>query len=290
MLKVFLVVAVAYLLKRLGILREEDSKVLVSYVINFALPLLAFKSMHEVGVGMHLLRVPLSAWIVILSCMALAFVVGKLLSMSQKDMRTFFLISSFGNTAFLGYPITYAYFGKEGLFYAIVYDSLGSFLLVSSVGVAVASSSLSLKPLVKFAPFWGLVLGLILSPYELPPAFEDFLGFVSLSVLPVILFSVGLNLSLGGIGQNLRLSSLALLIKMVLAPLIALSVGKALGLSGLERDVVVLESSMPTMIMASIIAMRYGLNHHLAFASAGLGMLLSFLWSPLIIKLLRALS
>ena len=289
MFSVLFVVFSAYLFRRFNLLRAEDSRILISYVVNFALPIFAFKSLYTLGIGSHLIKISVSAWITIISSALLALALGLLIRLDKKDLKTFLLVSSFGNTAFLGYPITYAFFGREGLLYAVLYDNLGSFLLVSSLGVLIATSGFNLKVILSFPPFIGLILGILASPYQLPKALLDTLDFVSASVLPVILFSVGLNLSFGEIKNNLKLSLLALFIKMLLSPAVALFVGHSLGLSKLELSVVVLESSMPTMIMASVLALKYKLNYQLAFACAGLGMLISFLLSPLIVKLLALL-
>ncbi len=286
MLNVLLIVAFGYILKKLKLFKEDHASALISYVINFALPILVFKSMHSLGIGVHLFKITLSAWIVIVLCVVISFVIGKFLRLESETFKSFILASSFGNTAFLGYPITYSYFGNQGLSYAIVYDNLGSFLLVSSLGIAIASAKVSLKPVLSFPPFIGLVSGLVFSFSHLPNFLVAFLDFVSASVLPVILFSLGLSLSFSGVIKNLRHSLTVLFIKMLIAPLLALFVGKALSLGNVELGVTILESSMPTMIMASVIAMRYNLNYSLTFASAGLGIVLGFLWFPVIIKLM----
>ncbi|MEN3039749.1 MAG: AEC family transporter, partial [Candidatus Kryptonium sp.] len=51
----------------------------------------------------------------------------------------------------------------------------------------------------------------------------------------------------------------------------------------------VLESAMPTMIMASVLVLKYGLNHNLAFASAGIGIVISFFSVPFWVLLLENL-
>ena len=280
--KILILVLIAYLLKRLGLFKEEDAKVFTNYVIYVALPVVAFKSSHSLGITKETVSIVLLAWLSISSCLALSYLLGKIFKLDSPTLRTFLLISSFGNTAFLGYPYTFHLFGEEGLSYAVIYDSLGSFIMVSTVGFLIARGSVDAKRILTFPPFLGLLLGFLLKDYPID-FLREFLDGVSLSLSPVILFALGLSLSFSGIRKYLKLSIFALVIKMGFSALITYLVAKALKLQGLALYVSVLESSMPSMVFAGILALRYGLNHELAFASVGLGIILSLIIFPLIV-------
>ena len=289
MLEVFLTVSIAYILKRLGLFSEEHSKVLVNYVLYFALPLLSFKTAHSIGLSKEVAFIGVGAWLVIALCILTSYLVGKALKLKKSDLRTLMMASAFGNTAFLGYPYSFTYFGEEGLKYAVIYDSVGSFLAVSSLGFFIVSGSLQLRSIIFFPPFLGLLFGFLLRAYELPTFFWKFVDFSIASLLPVVLFSLGLSLEFSHVGKGLKLLATAVGIKMFLSPLFALLVFKALPVSETAYRVSVLESAMPTMITASLLVLRYGLNHSLAFASAGLGILLSFLSIPAWVYILNKL-
>ncbi len=286
MLEVLFTVSIAYLFKRLGIFSKEHSGVLVNYVLYFALPLLSFKTAHQLGLSQEVVFVGLGAWLVIALCMLTAYLLGKLFKLDNLNLRTLMMASAFGNTAFLGYPYSFAYFGEEGLEYAVIYDSVGSFLAVSSVGFFIVSGKVDVKSIVLFPPFLGLVFGFFLKGYEPPEAFWRFVDFSTASLLPVVLFSLGLSLEFSQMGKDVKLLASAIGIKMVLSPLFALLIFKGLLISETAYKVAVLESAMPTMITASILVLKYGLNHNLAFASAGLGIVLSFVSIPLLVYIL----
>ncbi len=281
MLEVFLTVSLAYLLKRLGIFSEDHSRVLVNYVLYFALPLLSFKTAHHLGLSKEVLLVGSGAWFVIALCLLASYLIGRLIKLDASNLRTLMMVSAFGNTAFLGYPYSFSYLGDEGLRYAVIYDSVGSFLAVSSVGFLIVSGRVDIKSIVLFPPFLGLMSGFMLRGYELPQVLWKFVDFSVASLLPVVLFSLGLSLEFSRMGKDIRLLAAAVGIKMFLSPLFALLVLRAFPLSETAYKVSVLESAMPTMITASVLVLRYGLNHNLAFASAGLGIVLSFLSVPL---------
>ncbi|MCX8076224.1 MAG: AEC family transporter [Aquificaceae bacterium] len=289
MLEVLLTVSSAYVLKKRGIFSEEHSKVLVNYVLYFALPLLSFKISYKMGMSGEVLAVATGAWLVIALSLFVSYIFGKLLKLDKANLKALIVISSFGNTAFLGYPYSYTYFGEAGLRYAVIYDSIGSFFMVSSIAPFILSGRIEVKSVLLFPPFLGLVLGFMLKGYHIPDFLWKFIDFSTASLLPVILFSLGLSLELSRILKEGRLLTVAIFTKMLISPAFALFVLKLLPLNSLAYKVSVLESTMPTMIYASVLVLKYGLNHNLAFASAGLGIILSFLTVPFWVYVLEVL-
>ncbi len=284
MLEVVLPIIGGKLLKHFGVFQREQEKVLINYIMHFALPILAFKAGHQIKLGLEVIKVSFLAWASIVLCMLVAYIVARLYKLSNKDLRTFLLVSSFGNTAFLGYPYAFSYFGQEGLQIAIIYDNLGSFLMVSFLGVMVASGKPDLKEVLLFPPFLGLVLGFVFKGIPLHPSLDKALNFVAHSTLPVILFALGLSISLSGIRDNLKFSFLAILIKVSVSIFAVSLVGRFMELSPVAFKVSLLESAMPPMMFSAVLALRYNLNPDLAFASVGLGMVLSFFYVPLVVK------
>jgi predicted permease len=284
MLEVILPIIGGKLLKHLGVFQKEQEKVFINYVMYFALPVLAFKAGHQIKLGLEVIKISSLAWASIVLCMSVAYIIARLYKLSNKDLRTFLLVSSFGNTAFLGYPYAFSYFGQEGLQIAIIYDNLGSFLMVSFLGVMVASGKPDLKEVLLFPPFLGLVFGFVSKGIPLHPSLEEALDFVADSTLPVILFALGLSINLSGIWDHLKFSLLAILIKVSVSVLAVYLLGRFMELSPAAFKVSLLESAMPPMMFSAVLALRYNLNPNLAFASVGLGMVLSFLYVPLVIK------
>jgi predicted permease len=284
MFEVVLPIIGGKLLRHFGVFQKEQENVLINYVMHFSLPILAFKAGHQIKLGVEVIKVSGLAWVSIVLCMLVAYFIARLYKLSNKDLRTFLLVSSFGNTAFLGYPYAFSYFGQEGLQIAIIYDNLGSFLMVSFLGVMVASGKPDLKEVLLFPPFLGLVLGFVLRGIPLHPSLDKALDFVALSTLPVVLFALGLSISLSGIRDNLKFSLLAILIKVSVSVLAVYLVGRFMEPSPVAFKVSLLESAMPPMMFSAVLALRYNLNPNLAFASVGLGMVLSFFYVPFVVK------
>jgi len=281
---IFFLILSAYLLRRTGIFKEEDSESFVKYVIYFALPATILSSLTDIKVSGESLLIPLTAWSVILLSLGTGLLVGKFLSLKGSSLRTFLIVSSFGNTAFLGYPLAYAVGGEEALTYAILYDQLGSLPLVLTLGFFLASGKTKAGEILKFPPFLALLLALFF-PFSLPPLLKDILGIVKDSLIPVILFSIGLKFHPARIELSERLFA-AILIKQVISPLFALLFVHLFSLKGIVAKIVVLESGMPTMIFAGVLAMKYRLDLNFTLSSISLGMGVSFLIVPLFLKIL----
>ncbi|WP_461831450.1 AEC family transporter [Aquifex sp.] len=282
-----LVLSFAYFLKRFNVFREEDSKVLINYVIYFALPSAVLQNLRFTDIGTDTLVIPLIAWFSIFLSFTLALFIGKVLRLDKSSFKAFLLVSTFGNTAFMGYPFVFVFEGEEGLKYAIIYDQLGSFLLVISLGLFIAIGRISVKELISFPPFIALVLSLLFHKKHLPEFLEYSIEVISLSLIPVILFSLGLRLDFNRISYELKPVVVSLLIKMVITPFILLALFKVLDLKGLPYRVALIETAMPPMVFAGVLALKYGLNYRLAFSSITLGIILAFFTVPFFLRSLN---
>jgi predicted permease len=277
----------SYLLKITGVLKKEHSEIFVNYVIYFALPALTFDLAREMELSGPSMGVVLSAWGIIGAGIALSSIVGKALKLPSRTLRSFILVSSFGNTAFLGYPYALAYFGEKGFLYAVLYDQLGSFLAVITLGFLIALGKINIKEIVTFPPLLALIAGFVLRDLALPEWFERFLDISGSSLIPTVLFALGLSFSFGDLKKSLWLSFVVVSIKMLILPVLLGIFFFATGLTGEAFRVALLQSSMPPMVMAGVLAIRYGLDSGVAVSSIALGILASFFTTGIIMTVFR---
>jgi predicted permease len=94
------------------------------------------------------------------------------------------------------------------------------------------------------------------------------------------MFAVGMRMRLRPPAERSALG-LGLAVKMLLFPLCAWGIVRALGVSGLPAQVAVLEAAMPPMLTAAALAQMAGLAPELCAALAGYGIVLAFLILPL---------
>jgi malate permease and related proteins len=289
--------ALGVLFRHARVLPENAAETLNKIVLNLCLPALIVLVVTELDFHRRLLWVPLIAWLVMMGSALMIRASTRWLSMSHDVQGCLLLTAVLGNTAFLGYPLTQAYLGKSSLGAAVLYDQLGSFLVFSSFGLwiaarygggAVPSISGVLVKICTFPAFIGLVLGIALnvSDQHLPGTALVVLNQLRELLVPLAMFAVGLNFSLLPPKEHTPALLLGLGIKLLIAPLLAYGLG-LLVLDRSTQTVLTFQAAMPPMVTAAALASSARLAPQLAAAMAGFGILISLVWLPLLLQLLR---
>jgi predicted permease len=257
-----------------------------SFIIHVSLPALSLLYIHPLQLSTDIALVALMAWLVFGLSAAVFYLLGRWLKLSRGTIGALMLTGGLGNTSFFGLPMVEAYFGKTGLTTAIIADQLGSFFVLSILGITVAGIYSSGRPTVSqivkrialFPPFISLVVALILIPVEYADWFTVLLKRLGDTLAPLALLSVGLQLRLGHLAEHKRNLALGLGFKLLLAPLaIYLIYVGLLGAHGEQIQVTLFEAAMPPMITAAIVASEHDLDPPLANLMVAVGLIISFL-------------
>jgi malate permease and related proteins len=260
------------------------------WVINVALPALVLDLIPRVKFDAQL-WFPVVAMLIVFGGAWLLFaLLGAQLGWSRGRIGALVLVCGLGNTSFMGYPMMQALHSQPGLSLAVVADQLGTFPLLASAGVMVASIYAGRSPnaaqiirrILTFPSFVALIVGIgvgVLGGW--PAVVNGVLAPVGATLTPLALFSVGMQFQF-----RLREGQTSGLIcglgwKLLLAPLLCWLLGWALGVHGLILTVGVLQAAMAPMISAAILADEYELDPQLANAVLGAGIVLSLLTIPL---------
>ncbi|NPB05336.1 MAG: AEC family transporter [Aquificae bacterium] len=292
LLTFYLLLGSGYLLKRLGVFKTEDTAVFVNFVVYFALPLTVFAVFKDLELSADLAAVVAVAWTsAAVSTLVSFFLFSKLVA-DRASLKSLFLSATFGNTAFAGYPIAYSLFGEEGLAYAIVYDVVGNFLLVVTLAVALIGQRPDWRLFYRFPPAGALLAAFALKGASLEPL-KGFFAAAKASLVPTVVFALGLRFEPRAALKNLPLALLAVLWRQLVSPLLVLLLllllKEPLRLSHEAAAVALLQSSMPPFVMAVILSEKYRLNPDLSLAAANLGLLLLPLTVPLWLKVSEVL-
>ena len=273
------------LLRRLKRMPDNAPATLNSFIIHVSLPALTLLYVHELKISGDVVLVAAMAWLVFGLAAGFFWLLGRWLRLPRATTGALMLTGGLGNTSFFGLPMVEAFYGKEGLSTAIVADQLGSFFVLSVLGITVAGIYSSGRPgmaeIVKriglFPPFISLVIALLLIPIEYAEWFSVLLKRLGDTLAPLALLSVGMQLRLGHLAEHRRNLALGLGFKLILAPLaIWLLYGQLLGAQGLAIQVTLFEAAMPPMITAAIVASEHDLDPPLANLMVAAGLLLSF--------------
>ena len=132
----------------------------------------------------------------------------------------------------------------------------------------------------------ALVLALALKAFPYPPLAESLLTTLSATLVPLVMIAVGFQLTLQLDRRAVSQLSIGLSIKLIIAPITALLVCKAVGLEGEAVQVSIFEAGMPPMVSACALAILANLSPALTAALVGIGIVLSFATLPVLYQLL----
>jgi predicted permease len=266
------------------------SQALNWWVINIALSALVLHLIPTLRFDGEFWFLVAAMWLVFLGAWALFATLGRALHWSRARIGALTLVCGLGNTSFIGFPMIEALHGSEGVKLALVADQLGCFLALAIGGTIVAalysgksaSAAEVTRKVLLFPPFVSLVVGIgsaLLGGW--PEPVDAIFDRVGATLVPIALFSVGLQFRL----QFQRDRATALLLglgwKLALAPLLIWLGGLAIGVSGAILTIAVLQSAMAPMISATILAEQNDLEPQLANSVLGIGIVLSLLTVPL---------
>ncbi|MFN3978059.1 MAG: AEC family transporter [Sulfurihydrogenibium azorense] len=287
---IFFFFFLGYIYRKLKIFSENYSKPYVDFIMYVGFPALVINNIYHLKFTSDVFMALLTGWIALILNILFSYKVATLIKLDKKSAISFVMVATFANTGFLGYPFILSLYGSEGLRYAVIFDNLAMFLpiyILAPILISFAkdekSFKVDLKKLLLFPPFTALLIALSLKPFQLPSIVLKILDMLGSTVIPLILFSVGMNLRFTSIKKDIKIISLVLLIKQILLPLTVLTILLLLGVSlTLPWKVAILQLSMPPMVLASIFVIEANLNKDIAVSSVALGIILSFLTVPLI--------
>lgn len=222
-----------------------------------------------------------------------AGVTGRLLGHSREMIAAFIIVAVSGNVGNYGLAMVRFSLGEAALAPAtLYYVALSITIFVAGVGVAGwanGGSRGAMEGLIKTPVIWAVVPALFVSNtgVEMPLMISRMVGLLADAMIPVMLFSLGLQLFEQ---QQIRLTRdvfTASGFRLVLTPALACLVALPFGLGHLEYASGVLQAGMPTAIMAAIIAKENNIAPQFVTTVVFFTILASLVSLPLLMLLLK---
>lgn len=294
---IFVCLALGLLLKKSGKFPDRSHAVLNAFVIYVSLPALVLVQIPALLRSTTLsttMLIPVSmAWILF----ALSFVfftwLGRRLNWNRAEVGALILTAGLGNTSFVGFPLLETLFDHSAIQIGILVDQLGTFLVLSTLGLVTASAlspsqgkAIHLKAVVKnvltFPPFASLIASIVwyLTGTSDAPAITPVLERLSATLIPLALVAVGFQLKVtpAVVARQKKPLLLGLGFKLILAPIFfILLYGVIFSSRGYSTHITILESAMAPMITASVVAEEFGFNAEISNLMVGVGIPLSLL-------------
>lgn len=263
--QLLILVFVGYLLKKAGILTEEDAQKIITLNTFTFLPALIFYVIYTSRFEQQFLMVPIVGLFIMLFLTGISYFVGKLAGINEKRfLMPFVVASSAGNTGYVGYPVCLALFGKKGLVIAVAYDIFATVFyaliiaaLLISYGAGKAENPLKLvKSVFTFPPTIAAIFALLMKGIQIPDFFTSALSFFSQAAIPLTLVALGISIKITGNFSYLKNATLSVILKLGISPLMAYLVAPWF-LSGLAGKVTVIQAGMPALMLTYILSVRY---------------------------------
>lgn len=193
------------ILRRTGQLPDNAAASLNGFVVNISLPALTLAYLHGLKLDTGLILPALMAWLMFgLGC-GFFWLAAKVLGLSRAATGGLMLTGGLANTSFIGLPMIETFYGPDKLGLGILIDQLGSYFVLSTLGILVAwvyasGRTVSAKAIVRkiamFRPFQAFVLAAILMPLDYPGWLVELLKRLGSTLVPLALVSVGYQVRL----------------------------------------------------------------------------------------------
>ena len=273
---VFLLVALGYFVKRIGVINENFVEVTSRFVYSVSLPALVFINIVEIDLSE---AIDFSQIIYIYSATLVSFFLIWLISIpfikDGKNLSVFVQGAYRSNFAIVGFAIVSKLFGNFALgkaalvlaFILPLYNILAVIILTVPLR---KERKLNLKNTlyeIMFNPLIiAVVIGLIFSYFKIviPSFINSTIGFLSELALPLALVGIGGSLNLQNIKKASGLAFTSSAIKVILVPVILTLGAYHFGFRGIDFGIMFVLFASPTAIVSFIMAEAMGANSKLA--------------------------
>ncbi len=276
-LPIAFIVLLGFLLRRFGGKYEHAFSKTQLYILG---PALLFSVMARNDTGYALIGT-LLLYVIILSAGLLLLTqgIGRLAGGGRVERNAMSLAGVFTNSGFYGIPVCMLAFGDEGLKWAALYI-VASSTVQSTLGVFLASAGkqkalAALTTVFKVPLIWALVAGRVLADLDLlpPEPFMEMIDLLGRSAIPLGLLLLGMQLeriisgdgdeaecAVSGEIDSKRMVGLGVtsgVIKIFGALGIALLILRFFDVDPVLRNVMLVQSAMPTAVNAVVYATEF---------------------------------
>lgn len=258
---IFLVAGLGYWLRRY---KQVDARPVASVVFNGFSPALVFASL--VNSALPIVEVGKLAGFAVLSIFLmglLGLLVSRVLRLEKNEAAVLLLGLMFVNGGNYGLTLNQLRYGDAGLSLAIVFYIVST-ILAYTLGVFIVSMGRrtwreSLRKLAGVPAIYAVVIALIVYGLDIPIP-GPLMAAIELAgegAIPAMILVLGMNMAdMDGLSE-LRLTLPTVLVRLLGGPVIAILVAALVGLEGLGRSVSIIEASMPTAVLTTVLATEF---------------------------------
>jgi len=272
---VFLIVALGYFLKRIGVINENFVSVSSKIVFTISLPALIFIEVSSIHLE-EILNVNLILFVYAgtLVTFAAVWITAGFFTRAGKDKASFIQGSFRGNFAIVGLAIIVNYYGIQNLgkaslvlaFTIPLYNVLSVIALTVPLKEKGQHYSKTLLEILKNPLIIAVFAAIPFSYFgiTIPGFLKTSIGYLSALALPLALVGIGGFLSFSDITKESSLTVISTILKLLVFPAIMTFAAYLLDFRGIDLGIIFILFACPTAIASFIMAEAMGANSRLA--------------------------
>ena len=208
-------------------------------------------------------RMALFYLLVAMSAAVMARLAAIPLRLDRRALSAFMLVVVCSNSGNYGLPVALLAFGREALAFASVYFVCSAIFSYTGGVLLAASGQRSVRDAVaglfRVPAFYGAMAALLTMSLDLsiPAMVMRPVGMLSDSALPLMILVLGMQIERATMPERPVVVAAAVAVSLVLTPLAAIGWAHVVGLRGAAFQAGVLQSSMPTAVMTTILALEF---------------------------------
>ncbi len=287
-LPIFVIIFLGWSLRRLDFMQEGFLKPANRLVYYVAIPAMIFREIATAEMAEHFRLVLVAATLSPLLIVSLAgLVLARGIKLPRYRVGTFLQCGFHGNLGYIGLAVAFYFLGDEGLTRASILA--GFVMLLQNFLAVVALSRFNKEPEQKPSVI-SLLRRILLNPViisamagmafsfaglHLPVILDRSLSILSGMALPLALLVIGTSVSFAQMRQQLRVTTLISILKLILLPALGLAFFHFLNLDRIEYLPALILLASPTATVSYVMASEMAGDADLATAAISITTLVS---------------
>jgi len=261
LLPVFAIATVGFLLARFAGVQVQTVSRLTFHALA---PALVFNTLvTSTADGGQVGRITLFYALVVLSAALMARLIAIPLRLDRGALSAFMLVVVCSNSGNYGLPVALLAFGPEALTFASVYFIASSIFSYTGGVILAASGRRSVRDALRGVARVPAVYGAVAAALTIalgihvPAPVMTPITLLSQAALPMMVLVLGMQLERASRPKRPDVVAAAVVVSIVLTPLVALGIAHLVGLRGAAFQAGVLQTSMPTAVITTILAVEF---------------------------------
>lgn len=291
---------VGILLRRAYGLTIESQRLVVALIVNVGLPSIVLSSVFNFELDATIMKqifmtFILSIFLNTMGIFVMRYLAKKHFKFKDKEASEVAIAASLGNTAFIGIPLCYVLLGAQGALLAAIFDAGLDFVIWTlCVYLLQKDKGFRLRNLAAMIniPLLAIVISLTLG-------FMQFEAHETLKQLTKTLAAIASPLGMIYIGLlvpdlwkvihkiDMKRVTLGVIFKIIAFPLLAFFIIILLPIESMVLKVVLIQTTMPTFTLASILFQRYNADVNFGIAITIISVFGSLITIPCMLYLLH---